>query len=33
MNWLLIIELAAAFCVGVVVGIWIDNDIESPAKW
>ena len=33
MNWLLIIELAAAFFAGIVVGIWIDNDIESPAEW
>lgn len=33
MNWVLIIELAAAFCVGVAVGIWIDNCTESEGEW
>lgn len=33
MNWLLIIELAAAFLAGIVVGIWIDDDREYPAEW
>jgi protein-S-isoprenylcysteine O-methyltransferase Ste14 len=32
-NWVLVLGLCAAFCVGIVIGIWIDNDIESPAEW
>ena len=33
MNWLWIISIAAAFCLGIVVGIWIDDDLENPAEW
>lgn len=32
-NWVIILGLAAMFFVGIVIGIWIDNDREYPAEW